>query len=84
MYEQLASFALGRMDSILPQHTFTYCWASTSTLIRTAGDIYDSRNFEQKQLKMAWSKTVFYPRFIPHKMCQNYILLKIFITKMLF
>ncbi len=53
------------------------------TLIRMAGRLYDSQNFEQKQLKMTWSKTKF-PRSIPHKMCQNYILWKVFIPKSCF
>ncbi len=30
--------------------------------------VYDFRNFEEIQLKMAWSKSIFfYPRPIPHK-----------------
>jgi hypothetical protein len=45
------------------------------------GSVYDSQNFKHKQLKMAWSKKTFYPRSIPHKMCYNYILLKIFVKK---
>ncbi len=39
------------------------------TLIQMAGGIYDSWNFEQKQVKVALSKNTFYPRSIPHKMC---------------
>jgi hypothetical protein len=46
-----------------------------------AGGIYDSRNFEEIQLKMAWSKNIFYATSIPHKMYYNYILLKVFIKK---
>jgi hypothetical protein len=38
------------------------------TLMRMAGGIYDSLNFEQKQLKTAGSKATFLPRSIPHKM----------------
>ncbi len=41
-----------------------------------AGGVFDSWNFEQKQLKMAWSKNTFYPRTI---LCKNYILFKIFV-----
>jgi hypothetical protein len=29
------------------------------TLIQTAGGVYDFRNFEQKQIKMAWIKNTF-------------------------
>ncbi len=42
-----------------------------------AGGVYDSYNFEQTQLKMAWSKNIFSSRSIPHKMFQTYILLEI-------
>jgi hypothetical protein len=49
------------------------------TLIWMAWGIYDSLNFEQKQLNMAWSKNSFYSMSIPYKMCQKYILLKVFI-----
>ncbi len=31
--------------------------------------LYDSRNFEKKQVKMAWNKNTFYPRSIAYKMC---------------
>ncbi len=37
------------------------------TLIRMAGGVYDSRNFEEIQLKMAWIKNIFNPKSIPHK-----------------
>jgi hypothetical protein len=45
---------------------------------------YDPKNFEQIQLKMSWSKNICLPRSIPHKMFKNFILLKVFIQKMLF
>ncbi len=37
------------------------------TLIWIAPGICDSLNFEQRQLKMAWSKNIFYSISIPHK-----------------
>jgi hypothetical protein len=49
-----------------------------------ARGLYDTRNIELKQLKMAWSKNIFHPRSIHHKMCYNYVLLTIFIKDMLF
>jgi hypothetical protein len=45
--------------------------------------VYDSRNFEEMQLKMTWSKNIFYLISIPQKMVHNYILLKVFIKTML-
>ncbi len=48
------------------------------TLIRMAGGIYDSLNFEQKQLKMAWSKNIFILD-LSLKNGLDYILLKAFI-----
>jgi hypothetical protein len=45
--------------------------------IRMAGGVYDSPNFKEKQLKMAWSKTISCPGSIPHKMYYNYTLLKV-------
>jgi hypothetical protein len=54
------------------------------TLIWLAEGKYDSKNFEQIQLKMSWSKNICLPRSIPHKIFKNYILLKVFIQKMLF
>jgi hypothetical protein len=52
------------------------------TLIRMAGGVFDSRNFEQIQLKMAWSKNIFTLfRSILHKMYWNYILLKVFVSR---
>ncbi len=45
------------------------------TLIRIAGGIYDSKNSEQLQLKVARIKHIFCPRSVPHKMFQKYILL---------
>jgi hypothetical protein len=43
------------------------------------GGIYDSQNFEQKQLKMAWSKIFFIPGFLLTKYvkiisCQRFVL----------
>jgi hypothetical protein len=38
-----------------------------------AGGIYDFRNLEQKQLKMAWSKTIFYLRSVPHNALELYL-----------
>ncbi len=60
--------------------TARYCVSSLTAIghLRHSG-IYASWNFEEIQLKMAWSKNIFYPRTIPCKMYQNYILLKIFI-----
>jgi hypothetical protein len=43
--------------------------AVSLTLIWMAGGIFDAWNFEQKQIKMAWSKNTFYPRSITQKMC---------------
>jgi hypothetical protein len=55
------------------------------TLIRMAGGIYDSPNFKQILLKMACIKNIFIlDLHIPNKMFNNYILLKVFILKMLF
>jgi hypothetical protein len=49
------------------------------TLIRMAGGVYDSRNFEERQIKMAWIKNIFYPGSISHNKYYNYILFKVFI-----
>ncbi len=38
-----------------------------------AGGIYDFRNLEQNQLKMAWIKTIFYLRSIPHNALELYL-----------
>jgi hypothetical protein len=46
-----------------------------------AGEVFDSRNFEQIHFKMPGSKNIFLPKSIPHKMCLNYILLKVFFIK---
>jgi hypothetical protein len=60
---------------IFPEQCLVYlfCWTSTRIKkinpIPMAGGVYDSLNFKQKQLKMAWSKNIFSPRSIPHKMC---------------
>ncbi len=49
-----------------------------------AGGVYDSQNFEQKLLKMAWSKNIFYPRSILQKNVLELYLVKGFHKNMLF
>ncbi len=49
-----------------PEKTPFLMWILT--LIRIAGGVYDFRNFEEIQLKVAWGKNIFYARSIPHKM----------------
>ncbi len=46
-----------------------------------AGVVFDSWNFEETQLKMAWSKNILKSISIFHKIYQHYILLQVLIKK---
>ncbi len=51
------------------------------TLIRMAGGVNDSWNFERIQHKVAWSKNIFYPRCIPPKIFLELYLVEGFYLK---